>query len=153
MLCVSLCRGHALRQPSERSVWRLRTIGTHNQNDIRNANSLSSFRATLKTLLLLHTRIRASVLTSIVDLVDIIGAITNLFTLHYRQTDEINLPQKLSWIIDSRITDIETWARSLQSTTGRLSDYHNPRTTRRSDGQSQVQVSPLTPTVAIWVQQ
>jgi len=29
MLRVSLCRGHALRQPSERSVWRLRTSGTH----------------------------------------------------------------------------------------------------------------------------
>jgi len=26
---VSLCRGHALRQPSERSVWWLRTSGTH----------------------------------------------------------------------------------------------------------------------------
>ena len=29
MLRVSLCRGHALRQPSERSAWRLRTSGTH----------------------------------------------------------------------------------------------------------------------------
>jgi len=31
MLRVSLCRGHALRQPSERSAWRLRTAGTHYQ--------------------------------------------------------------------------------------------------------------------------
>jgi len=28
-LRVSLCRGHTLRQPSECSVWRLRTSGTH----------------------------------------------------------------------------------------------------------------------------
>jgi len=29
MLRVSQCRGHTLRQPSERSEWRLRTSGTH----------------------------------------------------------------------------------------------------------------------------
>ena len=70
MLHASLCRGHALRQPSERSVWPLRTSGTHSlPNDIRNASSLSTFRAKLKTHFLLlrtrdeHTNLRTSVLT------------------------------------------------------------------------------------------
>jgi len=49
-LRVSLCRGHTLRQPSERSVWRLRTsVWNSLPSDIRNASSLSTFRVELKT--------------------------------------------------------------------------------------------------------
>jgi len=62
LLYASLFQEHAPRQPSERSVWRLRTFGTSNDirsNDIRNANSLSAFRNNLKTHLFIVAWVQA----------------------------------------------------------------------------------------------
>ena len=66
-LRVSLCRGHALRQPSERSVWRLRTSGTHYRTTfatpIRCQASVLNRKHTFYSCILVMTYLCASVLT------------------------------------------------------------------------------------------
>ena len=52
----SLCRGHAQRQPSERSAWRLRTSGTHYRMTFATTARCQASVPNWKHFLLLHSR-------------------------------------------------------------------------------------------------